>query len=172
MTILHPQPLTKAGFAPFGDVIEVDGVSPLTINQGFALRFDDLAKVDVMTEGGSAKTSIFVANPRPHPIAIDLMERHPLGTQAFYPLQDRPWAVLVCEDPLAPETFRAFAATGRQGVNYHRNVWHFPLLVFDLQSRFLVVDRKGPGNNLEEVTLPAPLHVALASDEDIITGIF
>ena len=172
MTVLHPQPLTKAGFAPFGDVIEIDGKSPLAINQGFALRFDDLAYVDVSAEGGSAKTSIFVANPRPHPIAIDLMERHPLGNQAFYPLQDRPWLVLVCEDPRDPASYQAFSATGRQGVNYHRNVWHFPLLVFDLQSRFLVVDRKGPGNNLEEFMLPNPLFLSADQGEEPILGIF
>ncbi|MEP7172182.1 MAG: ureidoglycolate lyase, partial [Aestuariivirga sp.] len=71
----------------------------------------------------------------------------------FYPLQDRPWLVVVCGDPKNATSFRAFAATGRQGINYARNVWHHPLLVLEAESRFLVVDRKGPGANLEEVTI-------------------
>jgi ureidoglycolate lyase len=170
--MLRLQPLTKAGFAPFGDVIETDGHQPLQINQGFALRFDDLAKIDVSAEGGNSKTSIFITTPRPHPIVIDLMERHPLGTQLFYPLQDRPWAVLVCADPKDESSYRAFSATGKQGVNYSRSCWHFPLLVFDAESRFIVVDRVGPGNNLEEVILDKPLHILVAPEQDHMTGIY
>ncbi len=139
--------LTKAGFAPFGEVIEMDGAQHYPINQGFAERFNDLALVDAET----VNISIVVANPRPKPIAITLMERHPLGSQIFYPLQDRPWLVVVCGDPKDATGFRAFSATGRQGINYARNAWHHPLLVLDAGSRFLVVDRKGPGANLEEV---------------------
>ena len=141
------EPLTKAGFAPFGEVIEIDGAQHFPINQGFAERFNDLAAVDAE----AVNISIVVANPRPRPIAITLMERHPLGSQIFYPLQDRPWLVLVCGDPNDRTSFRAFSATGRQGINYARNAWHHPLLVLEADSRFLVVDRKGPGANLEEV---------------------
>jgi len=141
------EPLTKAGFAPFGEVIESDGVEHFPINQGFAERFNDLASVDAE----AVNISIVVANPRPMPIAITLMERHPLGSQIFYPLQDRPWLVVVCGDPTDATSFRAFSATGRQGINYARNTWHHPLLVLEAESRFLVVDRKGPGANLEEV---------------------
>lgn len=141
--------LTKAGFAPFGEVIEMEGAQHYPINQGFAERFNDLASVDVE----AVNISIVVANPRPRPIAIKLMERHPLGSQIFYPLQDRPWLVVVCGDPRDRASFRAFSATGRQGINYARNVWHHPLLVLDAGSRFLVVDRRGPGANLEEVLI-------------------
>ena len=147
-------PLTASAFAPFGEVLETTG-TPLHINQGFADRFDDLCKVDVI-EGGEVKVSIFEARPRPQPIKIDLMERHPLGSQAFYPLQNEDWLVLVCTDPLDAGSYHCFRATGQQGVNYARNVWHFPLLVF-APSRFIIVDRKGPGNNLEEVMLAKPL---------------
>lgn len=159
MIELRPQPLTRAAFAPFGDVVDADGVTPKIINQGFAERFNDLAQIDVASEGGSTNVSLFTAQPRPLPVRIELMERHPLGCQLFYPLQDRPWLVLVCEDPADLFSYRAFAATGRQGVNYARYVWHHPLLVFDAGSRFLIVDRKGPGANLEEVMLEQPLQL-------------
>lgn len=153
MRNLTPAPLTREAFAPFGDVIEMDGHPSITINQGFALRFNDLVNVDIGMEGGQTNVSLFLGQPRPSPIAIKVMERHPLGSQAFIPLQDRPWLVLVCTDVADLTSYRCFTASGRQGVNYARNVWHHPLLVQDSDSRFLIVDRKGPGNNLEEVWL-------------------
>jgi len=157
MSTLKTEALTKLAFAPFGDVVEMDGAQHYPINQGYAERFNDLAKVDVTTEGGATNVSIVVAKPRPQPITITLMERHPLGSQIFYPLQDRPWLVVVCANPHDVTTFRAFVAAGTQGINYARNAWHHPLLVLDEASRFLVVDRVGPGNNLEEINLAAPL---------------
>jgi ureidoglycolate lyase len=152
-------PLTGPAFQPFGDVIELEGAHHFPINQGFAERFDDLARIDVE---GTVKVSLFVAQPRPQPIAIEMMERHPLGSQFFYPLQDRPWLVVVCGDPHQPQSYRAFSAGGRQGVNYARNCWHHPLLVHDADSRFVIVDRKEPGHNLEEVSLgPDKLYLKL-----------
>jgi ureidoglycolate lyase len=157
MPNLRPVPLTKTAFARFGDVVESEGANHFGINQGFAERYNDLAHVETAVEHGLVNISIVEANPRPLPIAIKLMERHPLGSQIFFPLQDRPWLVLVCTDPRDAASYRAFRASGRQGVNYARNVWHHPLLVLDPESRFLVVDRKGPGNNLEEVWLAEEL---------------
>lgn len=151
MRILPHAPLTREAFRPFGDVIEMEGSAHYTINQGFTERFNDLAAVDVVAEGGSTNVSLFLGQPRPSPIEIRLMERHPLGSQIFIPLQDRPWLVLVAADVHDFESYRAFVASGRQGVNYAPNVWHHPLLVLDADSRFAVIDRKGPGNNLEEV---------------------
>lgn len=160
MSLLRPEPLTKDAFAPFGDVVECEGARQFGINQGYATRFDDLAHVDVELEGGSVNVSVVVAKPRPQPIEILLMERHPLGSQIFFPLQQRPWLVLVCGEPDDASSYRAFTASGAQGVNYRRNAWHHPLLVLDPDSRFMVVDRKGRGNNLEERILKAPLRLA------------
>ncbi|MFM8701768.1 MAG: ureidoglycolate lyase [Hyphomicrobiales bacterium] len=148
--ILHVLPLTKCAFSPFGDVIEAEGAELLCINQGFGARYNNLTEVQVTIEGGVTNVSLIVGAVRPYPISINVMERHPLGSQLFYPLQDRPWLVVVCTDPRDAESFFAFHATGRQGVNYARGVWHHPLLVHENDSRFLVIDRKGPGNNLEE----------------------
>jgi ureidoglycolate lyase len=155
MRLLSPEPLTRDGFRPFGEVIEMEGSDHFTINQGFAERFNDLANIDVTMDGGATNVSLFLGHPRPLPIDIRLMERHPLGSQLFLPLQDRPWLVLVAEDVHDFASYRAFTASGLQGVNYARNVWHHPLLALDVESRFLIVDRKGPGSNLEEVWLAA-----------------
>ncbi|CCD93592.1 Ureidoglycolate hydrolase [Bradyrhizobium sp. ORS 375] len=160
MHTLTPQPLTKTAFAAFGDVVETAGAAPIEINQGFARRCNGLAAVDVASGGAAVNISLFEAKPRPRPIEIKLMERHPLGTQLFMPLQDRPWLVLVCHDPRDPASYYAFTASGQQGVNYARNVWHHPLLVFDAGSRFMVVDRMGP-DNLEELWLEQPLLLSI-----------
>ena len=161
MITLTPAPLTKSAFAPFGEVIELDGARHYGINQGFAERYHDLARIDTGHEGGETIISVFVGEPRSLPIEITLMERHPVSSQAFYPLQDQDWLVVVAEDPLTPQSLRAFRATGRQGVNYARNVWHFPLLVLSPASRFLIVDRKGPGKNLEEVWFDNTMKIQL-----------
>ncbi len=156
MTSLKIEPLTRSAFASFGDVIEMADAHHYPINQGFTERFHDLARIDTGTEGGETIVSLFRSQPRAFPFAITFVERHPLGSQAFYPLQNRDWLIVVAEADVPPsaKTLRAFRATGRQGINYARNAWHFPLLILDADSDFLVVDRKGPGNNLEEVTLP------------------
>jgi ureidoglycolate lyase len=153
MLTLPLAPLTKAAFAPFGEVIETAGAKAKLINDGFAQRFDGLAGVDVAALGGAVNISLFSGSVRPSPIVIKLMERHPLGSQLFVPLNGRPWLVVVCADPRSPSSYRAFSASGQQGVNYARNTWHHPLLVLTDASPFLVVDRAGPGDNLEEVRL-------------------
>ena len=154
-TFIPLVPLTKSAFSPFGEVVSWEGAAPFDINQGFARRCNGLAEIDVMTGGGLTNISLFVANPRPNPFRVEVMERHPDGSQLFFPLQERPWLVLVCADPRDPGSYRAFCASGREGVNYARNTWHHPLLVLDPESRFFVVDRGGPGANLNEHWLPA-----------------
>lgn len=163
MKTIPIEPLTREAFAPFGDVIDAAGAQAIPINQGFAERCNGLATIDVASEGGNLNVSLFTAQPRPSPVVIALMERHPLGSQLFAPMQDRPWLVVVCANPREAQSYRAFRASGRQGVNYARNVWHHPLLVLDPDSRFLVVDRMGPGNNLEEVELGTAGQMALAA---------
>jgi ureidoglycolate lyase len=153
MTVLPlaVQPLTRTAFKSFGDVIETDGADMRLINNGTTQRFHDLADVDV--EGADARVlvNIFRGQAFAPPIDIVMLERHPLGSQAFYPLQNRPFLVVVAEDDAGrPGEPRAFLAQGHQGVNYGRNVWHHPLISLEATSDFLVVDRGGAGNNLEE----------------------
>ena len=155
--ILTIEPLTKEAFAAFGAVIETEGAERRLINGGTTERFHALAASDVGAEGGRAILSVFRAQPRTFPYAVAMMERHPLGSQAFYPLDDRPWLVVVAEDDCGtPAPPRAFRAAGRQGVQYGRNVWHHPLIAVAEVGDFIVADREGPGDNLEEVAYDEP----------------
>lgn len=146
------EPLTKAAFAAFGEVIETEGAVTRVINEGFAHRRHDLCRVDVAEGGGRACLSIFEATRRAYPLVIDMVERHPLASQAFYPLTPDDWLVVVAEGGAAPDpqTLRCFRARGDQGVNYARGVWHFPVLALAPRQSFLVVDREGPGANCDE----------------------
>lgn len=151
---LSPQPLTAKAFAAYGDVIEPAG-DPIVINEGFTRRFHDLAKVDV-SNGGHTLINLFRSTPKPFPISVTMMERHPLGSQAFIPLSPTPFLILVAlaeTSTLTADDLELFISNGKQGVNYHRNVWHHYCLALERETDFLVVDRGGPGGNLEEVSL-------------------
>jgi ureidoglycolate lyase len=160
--LLQPTPLTAAAFAPYGDVIQIEGHGSRWINQGTCERFDDLADVDVAGEGGRALISIFRAMPRSLPLQLQSLERHPLSSQAFYPLQPQPFLIVVAADgagPVAPRV-RAYLSSGRQGVNFRRNTWHHELLALYQTSLFLVVDRGGPGENCEQLPIGDELSIA------------
>jgi ureidoglycolate lyase len=159
--LLEAEPLTAEAFAPFGRVIETAGHLARSINQGTCERFDDLAPVDIVGEGGRPLISIFRAKPCVLPHAVRTLERHPLSSQAFYPLDGRPFLIVVAYESGADSTrtLRAFRAAGDQGVSYHRNTWHHSLLALGTTSRFLVVDRGGPGANCDEQQLEEPILV-------------
>jgi len=153
MKALEVKNLTKEAFAPFGDVIEAGLDRPVMINEGTTKRYHNLAEVDVGCEGGKPLINIFRGQPRPQPIEIRMMEKHPLGSQAFIPQSARPYYVVVAKpsDLVRPSDLHCFLARAGQGVNYAKNVWHHPLLALEDVSDFLVIDRGGPGDNLIEV---------------------
>ncbi len=149
--------LTKRAFAPYGEVIEKAGAQQLTINRGKCIRHHTLATADVTGNGADVVINIFSGQPYSLPHTLDMVERHPLGSQAFYPLGTKEWLVIVCEDeggkPVSPKAFRA---SPDQGINLKRNQWHGVLTPLHEASDFLVVDRAGDGNNLEEFFFDEP----------------
>jgi ureidoglycolate lyase len=160
MKILRPRPLHAAAFSDFGDVIELANAQQLVINAGTTTRFHDLAAVDVTAEGGRTLINVFRAQPQAAPARLRLMERHPLGSQAFLPLTPAPCLIVVAPDQDGrPGPLQAFVTHGWQGVNYARNVWHHPLIAFDEVRDFIVVDRGGPGTNLQEWPLDEAVFV-------------
>ncbi|MCS4505064.1 Ureidoglycolate lyase [wastewater metagenome] len=162
MRTLTAEPLTREAFAPFGDVIAADETAEsFPINNGTTQRFHDLAAVQLGGDAPRALISIFRGQSFSPPLTVSMLERHPLGSQAFVPLNGRPYLVVVAPpgEQVDPATVRAFLARGDQGVNYHAGVWHHPLLALESTSDFLVVDRGGPGDNCDELTLAQPLQL-------------
>jgi ureidoglycolate lyase len=147
MATIHVEPLTAETFAPFGDVIEPRGPSH-PINAGMVDRFSDLARLDFADRAG---ISLGLGKPYHLPYRLDLVERHPLGSQAWVPLGPDPFLVIVApDDDGTPGRPRAFLTAPGQGVNYLRGTWHGVLTPLDRPQAFLIVDRIGPGDNLEE----------------------
>lgn len=152
--ILTPRPLTPEAFAPYGEVLEV-GTDYRLINAGLCQRHHDLAKLDFGDARGGI--SIFSAEPRSLPYSFDLIERHPEGSQAFLPMTQYPFLVIVADHPEA--TPLAFLTNGAQGINLARGTWHGVLTPLHAPGLFAVVDRIGPTPNLEEHRFPAPWEV-------------
>ncbi|MEH6582965.1 MAG: ureidoglycolate lyase [Halioglobus sp.] len=155
------EPLTAESFAPYGDVMEVKYDNKIIpINYGNTERHHNLAAVDVADEDGSAIISIFRSAPVSLPFQVKLMERHPLGSQAFMPLSGNPYLVVVAPaGELDPLKIRAFLAQARQGVNYHKGTWHHYCLGLNINNDFLVVDRAGEGHNCDELDIPGDLEI-------------
>ncbi len=161
---ITPNVLTQSAFAPFGDVIEVDkSRKHFSINDGYTERFHDLATIDTDENNGRTLVNIFRTTPLPTPIAIKMMERHPLSSQAFIPLGNEPYLVVVAPAGEFNEThIEIFIASSNQGVNYHKGTWHHYCLALNDVSDFLVVDRGGKGDNCDVVTLDGSMVIDLS----------
>ncbi len=147
--IIKPIPITKENFSKFGDMITTENIKPLEINNGYAKRFDGIATIDTSNKNGETTISIFSALKRSFPMEIDMMEKHPLGSQAFIPMKETIFLTLVAPVGEKPEIdkIQSFIVPKGKGVNYKAGVWHFPLIATE-DMDFLVVDRKGKGENL------------------------
>jgi ureidoglycolate lyase len=154
MRELTPEPLTAEAFAPFGSVIQAsDDAEKIDINDKHAVRYDRLADIDAGDEGGVGVISLFRAVPLGVG-ELKVFERHPLGSQSFVPLSGRPFLVAVAPaGDFDAAKVRLFRVEPHQGVHYRKGVWHHFLLALEGESDFLVIDRAGPGDNLEEVEL-------------------
>lgn len=153
--------LTPEAFAPYGDVLQIEGSHFYHINDGKTERYHDLAKIEV-SDGHRVLVSINRSEPCHLPMEFSVLEKHPLSSQAFMPMNGERFVVIVAEagDEIPLKTLRAFITNGRQGINYHRNVWHHPLFAFGKSTDFFTVDRGG-GDNCIVKQLPQPYRVVL-----------
>ncbi len=148
-TIVKPIEITRKNFAAYGDLISSDNIKPIDINAGYAKRFDNLANINTSRDGGKTIVSIFSTLKRTFPMKIDMMEKHPLGSQAFIPMKETNFIVLVAPPGDKPEISKieSFVVSQGIGINYKPDIWHFPLISTE-NMNFLVMDRKGTGDNL------------------------
>lgn len=157
--VIKPVPITAERFAPYGDLIHASAATRAAMNDARFERYHDLANVDVASAGG--RTAISIARcrtPATFPHVIDRVERHPRGSQAFIPLS--PFSFIVVVAPpgatVDPAELRAFLTSGEQGINYHKGVWHMPMIAFEAGQEFLIVDRVPSEDNCEEFIFDRP----------------
>ena len=129
--IINPKPINKSNFSDFGDVITTKDIEPIEINNGYAKRFDGIANLDTKEQNGEATISIFSALKR------------------NFPMKETTFLVLVAPKGDSPviEKIQSFIVPPGIGINYKPGTWHFPLISTE-NMNFLVVDRKGSGENL------------------------
>ena len=146
---IKPKPITKENFNKFGDMITTANIKPLEINNGYAKRYDGIVKLDTKKDNGESTICIFSALKRSFPMKVDMMEKHPLGSQAFIPMKETIFLSFVAPEGNKPDLTKveAFIIPKGIGVNYNPGVWHFPLISTE-NMNFLVIDRKGEGDNL------------------------
>ena len=147
--IIKPIKISRSNFAAYGDLISTEDIQPIDINAGYAKRFDNLADLNTSNESGKTIVSIFSALKRTFPMKIDMMEKHPLSSQAFIPMKDTTFLAFVAPPGDKPEIgeIKSFIISSGVGINYKAGIWHFHLISTE-NMNFLVVDRKGKGNNL------------------------
>lgn len=155
MTRVSIEPLTAQAFQPFGDVLDISGAPDRMINQGLCGRYHDRARLEFLD--GRAGVSLFNAEPRTLPYRLEMVERHPDGSQTFIPMTQKPFLVIVAPDTAqGPGLPRAFRTAPGQAINFLRNTWHGVLTPLTAPGLFAVVDRIGPGANLEEFWFDEP----------------
>ena len=147
--IIKPKKITRKNFKKFGDVICTKKIKPININDGYAKRFHNLSNINTLKKNGSTIMSIFSAKKRKFPMNIKMMEKHPLGSQAFIPMNETTFLVFVAPKDKKPNTkkIKSFIVPKQTGINYKPGVWHFPL-ISTKNMNFLVIDRQGNGKNL------------------------
>jgi len=158
---LNLKPLTDEAFAPFGNVIQKQGHYPEETNYGQTRKYARLADIDVSDQEGTVAVHIYRSRQISLPFRIEVMEHHPLGSQTFMPLHDRPFLVVVAPpaEKLAFKEIHGFFTNGEQGVNFHKGVWHHHQISLDEISDYLVIDRDGPGNNKIEQHISKALFI-------------
>ena len=147
--IIKPKKITNKNFKKFGEVISTKKIKPININNGYAKRFDNLCKINTSLKKGNTIMNIFSARKRKFPLNIKMMEKHPLGSQAFIPMKETKFLVFVAPKGKKPNVkkIESFIIPKQTGINYKPGIWHFPLISIK-NMNFLVIDRKGIGNNL------------------------
>ena len=147
--IIKPIKINRSNFAIYGDLISTDDVKPMDINAGYAKRFDNLANLNTSKNEGKTIISIFSALKRTFPMTVDMMEKHPFGSQAFIPMKETTFLAFVAPPGESPEIdkIQSFIIPPKTGINYKPGIWHFPLISTE-NTNFLVIDRKGKGKNL------------------------
>ncbi|WP_191091610.1 ureidoglycolate lyase [Affinibrenneria salicis] len=133
--IINARPINAADFSPFGVLFVAVGHSATHRHQA--------THSDTRIETQWATTP-----PRADYCDIRLMEKHPLSTQAFFPLDVARYLIVVCPDADGqPDSARAraFVADGRTAIQYHQGIWHCNMTALDRPGLFINLVQKNGG---------------------------
>ncbi len=152
------EPLSIESFAEFGEVIGCAGHDFFHINDAHTERYHALVQTESDATGKIGISIFRNIKTTTLPLQIDMLERHPIGSQAFIPMQGQKFLIVVAPNLNAEQPdlqcIRAFMSDGTQGVNYRAGTWHHPLLTLESPSDFAVVDRLGTGHNCDVFKFP------------------
>jgi len=156
--------LTAESFAPYGDVIQKQGNRPLDMNSGMAKNYRALGLVNTQANKGESVISIVESQQYKLHSKLTVVERHPLGSQAFIPQSNTPFIVIVAVagEWQGSDLLKAFKTDGLQGVNYHVGTWHSPLFTPFGKMDFICIDRQGNGNNCDVIKLDKEQQCSIA----------
>ena len=153
--ILEIEPLEQITFEAFGNVIALPHNGGRIINGGTAIRHDRIARLELTANGGQPVLDIFHVKPVSLPFECQMLERHPISSQAFVPIGECQFLVVVAPaegDSPDASLSRAFITNGRQGVNYHPGVWHHPILALGEETDFVMIGRAEDGYDCDVVS--------------------
>jgi ureidoglycolate lyase len=153
--LLRLEPLTAAGFSPFGDVIDPPAIGA---------RVGLLESLFSSSDARTPRLSFNHAVSWTLPLRATEMERHNHSSQCFVPMDVERWVLLVAPNVNGkPDAMalRGFVARGDQAVNYHVGTWHHPLRALDRPGRFAsLMWTTGQRTDDEEwSTLPEPVEL-------------
>jgi len=153
------QSLTAQGFAPYGQVLQLDAAGQRAINQGTSSRLNLLAGLDLHGAKGQAVLAVFHAKAQSPRTPCQMLERHNWGSQSFVPLLGARCRLWVATGDATPDlnTLACFEVSGQQGFTLNKGVWHHPLMALEASS-FLVIEREGPQEDCEVFTLHQAIH--------------
>lgn len=154
------RPLVPDGFAPYGQLLDLQGSTTRSINAGTSTRLDLPAALDLHREGGRPALAVFRARAQPEQGPWLVLERHRLGSQTFIPLHGARCVLLVALGAGEPDphTLTAFEADPTRGFTLHAGTWHHPLIAL-VDGDFLVIEREGPAVDCEVRQLASPVHL-------------
>lgn len=136
-------PLTAEAFAPFGEVICAGEQGGTAINGGTARRFDYAAKLSSARPDARANLVMVRCAPVALPLELKVLEKHPHSSQTFMPLVCSRYLVAVAPKQADGDPdlagLKAFIAVPGQGINYHADIWHHPLVVLDAPAQFAML---------------------------------
>jgi len=147
---LQIKKISKDNFSKYGQLVSTKDIESQNINEETTKSFYDLVNIEIYGDDKKCRVNIFKSIKRNFPLEVNMLENHPLSSQAFIPLQKTNFIVVVAPISSEPDInlIETFLISPEEGINFKPKVWHFPLIATE-NSNFLTIDKKDSANNIE-----------------------